>query len=132
VLATSGRRECFEKYLLKHRPIALDACQRGLVLSAIRRHCEVRDWLLYAAHVRTNHVHVVLWVDVQPEDAMAQLKRYASRALNQSVGKNGRWWARHGSTRYLWNERQIAEAVSYVAHEQGAPMALYFSWEKTI
>ena len=58
---------------------------------------------------------------------MAQLKRYASRALNQSAGKNGRWWARHGSTRYLWNERRIAEAVDYVAHEQGAPMALYLS-----
>ena len=124
VLPASGRRECFEKSLLKDHPVYLDARQRDLVLGAIRRHCEVRGWILHVAHVRTNHVHVVLWADVKPEDAMAQLKRYASRDLNRSSGKRGHWWASHGSTRYLWNERQIAEAAEYAAHQQGAPMAL--------
>jgi REP element-mobilizing transposase RayT len=132
VLPTSGRREGFEKYLLKDYPITLDMNQQRLVLDAIRRHCEVREWLVYAAHVRTNHVHLVLWANVQPEDAMAQLKRYASRALNQSAGNRGRWWAHHGSTKYLWNETQIAEAVAYVAYQQGAPMALYLIGESDI
>jgi REP element-mobilizing transposase RayT len=129
VLPTSGRRERFEECLLKEHPVTLDANQRDIVLAAIRRHCVVRKWFLHTAHVRSSHVHVVLRADVQPEDAMAQLKRYASRALNQSAGRIGRWWAHHGSTRYLWNERQIAEAVEYVAHQQGAPMALYLIGE---
>ncbi len=132
MLSPSGRRECFEGHLLKEPPVALDTRQRRLVLAAILRHCEVREWLLHAAHVRTNHVHVVLWAAVPPEDAMAQFKRYASRSLSQNAGKHQRWWARHGSTRYLWDVRQIAEAVDYVAHEQGTPMALHLNWDANI
>jgi REP element-mobilizing transposase RayT len=130
VLPPSGRRACFEGQLLKDAPVTLDALQRCLVLDAILRHCDVREWILHAAHVRTNHVHVVLWAGVPPEEAMAQLKRYASRSLNQASGRRRRWWARHGSTRYLWDERQIAGAVDYVVHEQGAPMALYLNGDE--
>jgi REP element-mobilizing transposase RayT len=35
-----------------------------------------------ADHVRTNHVHVVVEVDVRPEMIMNSVKSYASRALN--------------------------------------------------
>ncbi|MDA0204298.1 MAG: hypothetical protein O3A53_06005 [Acidobacteria bacterium] len=105
--------------------VHLDAGQRSLVLAAIEQHCLHRQWILYAAHVRTNHAHAALWADVAPERAMVQLKLRASRALNASGGSAPRWWARHGSTRYLWRLEQIPAAVDYVINGQGEPMSLY-------
>ena len=105
--------------------IRLDTDQRTLVLAAIKQHCLHRQWILHAAHVRTNHAHVVLWADVTPERAMVQLKLRASRALNSSGGSTPRWWARHGSTRHLWQPEHVPAAVDYVINGQGEPTALY-------
>src|SRR5258708_37657982 len=38
----------------------LDDIRRPLVLAGIREACAHRNWDLFAVHVRTNHVHVVL------------------------------------------------------------------------
>lgn len=121
----SPARVHFERKLSRGTSVTLDADDRALVLGALRQHCEYREWMLHAAHIRSNHVHIVLAADVAPTDAMSQLKRYASRALNAARGRSPRRWARHGSTRYLWTAEQMALAVDYVAREQGAPMALY-------
>jgi hypothetical protein len=34
-------------------------------------------------------------------------------------------WARHGSTRFLWNPANVDAAMRYVIEEQGEPMALF-------
>jgi len=77
--------------------------------------------------VRTNHVHVVVEAEVQPERVMLEFKSYASRALN-NLGLDGpdrRRWARHGSTRWLFKDRDVCEAIRYVIESQGTPMALF-------
>jgi len=58
---------------------------------------------------------------------MNALKAYASRALNEAhVGPTDqKRWARHGSTRYLWNHEQISAAITYVLDKQGERMATY-------
>ena len=45
---------------------------------------------------------------------MVQLKAYASRALNLSGWQRRKHWGHHGSTRYLWEPRQVDAAVGYV------------------
>jgi REP element-mobilizing transposase RayT len=67
-------------------PYVLDPPQRSLVLSCLRDVCTYRNWNLLAAHVRTNHVHVVVVVGAaeKPESVMNTLKAYASRKLNES------------------------------------------------
>lgn len=125
VFAPNPNRVRFEEKLLKVNDVRLDADQRRVVLAAIKQHSAFRHWKLYAAHVRSNHVHVVVWAATTPEDVMSQLKRYASRALNLSENRPSRRWARHGSTRYLWNVKHVAAAVDYVENEQGKPMALF-------
>lgn len=40
-------------------------------------------------------------------------------------------WARHGSTRYLWQPAHVEAAIRYVVHKQGAPMAVYENREHT-
>jgi REP element-mobilizing transposase RayT len=105
----------------------LDRQSRLAVLNAIRETCSHRDWLLIAAHVSTSHVHVIVESDIQPLRIMNALKSYASRALNR-LGVDGaerRRWARHGSTRWLWRDQDVRDAIRYVVEEQGERMAVY-------
>ena len=120
-------RALAEREKMPQPPYWLDPDSREVVLTALRQHCEHRGWNLLAAHVRTNHVHVVVEAEVQPERVMVEFKSYASRALN-SLGLDGpdrRRWARHGSTRWLFKDRDVGKAIQYVIESQGTPMALF-------
>jgi REP element-mobilizing transposase RayT len=105
----------------------LDQRSRAAVLEAIREVCVHRGWSFLAAHVRTNHVHAIVEADVRPERVMNDFKTYASRELNR-LGRDGadrKRWARHGSTRWLWKDRDVQEAIRYVIEAQGEPMELF-------
>ena len=104
---------------------ALDNARRWVVLAAIRQVCMHRKWLLIAAHVRMTHVHVVVSADIVPEVPMQAFKAYASRSLGEGEIATRRRWARHGSTRYLWQKEDVAGAVRYVVDGQGTPMAVF-------
>ena len=105
----------------------LDAIRRPLVLNTLQEVCSWRGWTLLAAHVRTNHVHVVTTANCKPEQVMTAMKAYCSRALNEhGLDGEGRCrWARHGSTRYLWTKDAVGAAIQYVVCEQGEPMAVF-------
>ena len=120
----SSSRETGAKRLMKHPPYALDEAKRKVVFEAIQVVCRWREWNLLALHVRSNHVHTVVDADRSPEQVMNALKCYASRALNLQEPSQPRW-ARHGSTRYLWNPDQVSAAVGYVVSGQGEDMAVY-------
>jgi REP element-mobilizing transposase RayT len=115
----------YEERLLRVCPVLLDENERGTVLTAIREVCLHDGWALHAAHVRSNHVHVVVSADCDPNVVMARLKAYASRALNARFGPLPKRWTRHGSTLWLWDHREVDKAVGYVLQEQGRPMARY-------
>lgn len=112
---------------MKQPPFKLDRNSGTLVLEALRAVCAHRSWDLLAAHVRTTHVHAIAEANVPPEKVMSDFKVYASRALNRLDGKerDRRRWARHGSTRWLWKDRDVREAVRYVIEDQGEPMAVF-------
>ena len=64
----------------------LDAmCPRGRATSA-QGGLPTRWRKLLAAHVRTNHVNVVVEAEVPPEKVMNDFKAYASRSLNRFDG----------------------------------------------
>lgn len=112
-------------------PYRLDLRRRRIVLDALLDRCRQQEWKLLAAHVRTNHVHLVVEAEVRPERIMNDPKAYASRCLNRKqldepVRKR---WARHGSTRWLWKSEDVSAAIRYVVEEQGEPMAVYWRVE---
>ena len=112
---------------MNQAPYSLDPDSRAAVVEALREVCVQRGWNLLAAHVRTNHVHVIVEAEVRPERVMNDFKSYASRALNR-LGRDGpdrKRWARHGSTRWLWRDQDVQEAIRYAVEEQGEPMALF-------
>jgi len=114
-------RASSERRSMQHPPYWMDRESRRAVLSALRGHCVLRSWNLLAAHVRTNHVHVIVEADVRPEKVMNEFKSYASRELNRLYpdDPDRKRWARHGSTRWLWKDEDVQRALQYVVEEQG-------------
>jgi REP element-mobilizing transposase RayT len=122
---TSGARRRTSVRLLRSDPYSMDEHARAAVLGAIREVCEVKDWKLWACHVRGTHWHAVVTAQHQPELVMRTFKAYASRALNFLDGSKRPRWVRHGSTRYLWAPEETARAMRYVVDGQGDPMAVH-------
>lgn len=110
-------------------PYLLDEGGRATVLGTLREVCAHSGWNLLAAHVRVTHVHAVVEAEVRPERVMNAFKAYASRALNrlERVGPARKRWARHGSTRWLWQDQDVREAIRYVVEEQGEPLAVFLA-----
>ena len=107
--------------------MAMDRRRREAVLAATLERCTDRQWKVLAAHVRSNHVHVVVEGDARPERIMNDLKSYASRCLN-GLGldkPHRKRWTRHGSTRWLWKPQNVSARIRYVVDEQGDPMAVF-------
>ena len=76
VLPPDPGRERAEQTQLRDPPYRLDADRRAAVLSTVAEVAAHRRWQLWAAHVRTNHVHVVLTARDKPEKVMSDLKAY--------------------------------------------------------
>jgi len=120
--------------LMTGPPYLLDEPRRLIVLKSIQEVCRYRGWSLLAAHVRTNHVHVVVQALAPPEKVMNDFKAYASRHLNQAGldDPECKRWTRHGSTRYLWKPEQVEAAIHYTVREQGEPLAVYENVERVL
>jgi REP element-mobilizing transposase RayT len=121
VMPTNEKILIDERNELKTRPVLLNARQRAVVESSIKRTSQIKKYELHAVNVRTNHVHAVVSCSAQPEAIMNSFKSHATRALRRCdlLDLNVRPWARHGSTRYLWTEEHLRKAIDYVMFGQG-------------
>jgi len=108
---------------MKHEPYTLSDAARQVVNETIEEHCHRRGWELLALNVRSNHVHVVVgFADAGPEAMMGEWKAWSSRRLRERgfAATTQPVWTKHGSTRYLWKERDLEPAVRYVVEGQDA------------
>ncbi|UCG33913.1 MAG: transposase [Phycisphaerales bacterium] len=129
-LAPHAAKEAAASRRLRHPPYKLNDRAREVTLHAIAEVCRYRQWKLWAAHVRSKHVHVVVTAAEAPERVMKDLKAYASRALTRGAVDDcpGRRWTRHGSTRYINAQLSLDAAIDYVLNQQGEPM-IWWSYE---
>ena len=107
LVAADAKRVSAEPGSMYQRPYCMDRSRRDAVLISLHERCSQENWILLAAHVRTNHVHLVVEGEARPESMMNDLKSYASRSLNrmgldQSARKR---WARHGTLDGCGNQR---------------------------
>ena len=130
ILESNPERLAMKREQMDQEPFILDQPSRAVVLESIRETCLHRGWTLLAAHVRTNHVHVVVEAPVRPERVMNALKSHASRSLNRlaSSEPDRKRWARHGSTRWLFKDEEVRQAIQYVVEGQGEPMAVFAAY----
>ena len=110
-----------ELALLKQPPFQLEPEQREVVERTIREVAQYRGWDLQALAAKGMHVHCVVDADAPPEKVMNDFKAWATRRLREAgmVGPTRKVWARHGSTRYLWNLRAVDYARGYVDRHAG-------------
>ena len=112
------------QHRMQEPPVILNEQQRRIVESTIRLHCEIRRWTLQAINVRSNHVHLVVTADVQPEQVMGQLKAWCSRRLGEASRDRTRdrhrqrSWTEHGSTKWINDEGYLLNAIRYVLEGQ--------------
>jgi|SRR5947209_5732471 len=111
-------RNCLARNLMTEEPVALTPEQRDVLRRTIVDHCALRQWKLHSVNVRSSHVHVVLTADRPPDDVMNQLKSWCSRRLNERWPGRKKWWAYHGSTKWIWDTSYLDEAVDYVSNRQ--------------
>jgi REP element-mobilizing transposase RayT len=126
-LPPDGNVEQAMRIAMRQEPYLLDEIRRKIVLRTIKEVAAHRKWKLWAVHVRSNHVHVVITADCKPEKVMADLKAWCSRRLREACNEADERdrWTQHGSTRYLNDETSFGAAVAYVIDDQGVPMERY-------
>jgi REP element-mobilizing transposase RayT len=132
LVEANSNRISWERSRMDQPPYLMDESRRRMVLASIRERCLSRGWTLLSAHVRTNHVHVIVVAEAQPGRVMNDLKSFASRHLN-ALGvdeADRRRWARHGSTRWLWKREAVLAARRYVVDGQGEKMDFYDSLDR--
>jgi REP element-mobilizing transposase RayT len=118
-------RRAGELCLMAQQAYYLDTPRRAITCDAILEEAQFRDWRLFAAHVRSNHVHLVVRAPTDSETVMKNCKARASRRLNLAEfdGPGRKRWTAHGSTRYLWTIEALVDAIDYVLNRQGDVMA---------
>ena len=109
-----------DKYLM-------NAEQRATVLKSIVSTCQFADWRLYAAHVRTNHVHIIVKAPKDPKKIAVSFKAYATRYLKQQFPELHRekFWSSGAATEHLFDSNNLFRTMQYVIEDQGRKMALY-------
>jgi REP element-mobilizing transposase RayT len=112
-----------ERVAMRFPPVTLDSGDRSLAASAIEGIASRGGWTVIASAVRTGHVHVVVSAETSPEPVMSALKAAATRGLREAgrVKAEQRIWSRHGSTRYLWDQHAVDNAVRYVSEGRTPP-----------
>src|SRR5437588_12633937 len=66
VLPPDPALEAANRQRLRQEPCSLDEPRRAVVLRTIREVAAYRRWKLWAVHVRTNHVHLVVTAAPKP------------------------------------------------------------------
>jgi len=111
----------------------MSAPEQEIVCNAIVELAQERGWELLAVHVRTTHVHVVISAERDPGRLMSDLKARASRNLTLAGfdSADRKRWTRHGSTRHLFTDENVENAIDYTLNQQGERMAHYLKEPRT-
>jgi REP element-mobilizing transposase RayT len=119
-LPADARLQARRRASLIDEPVELAPEQRRIVEATLTEVCAHRCWTLYAANVRSNHVHAVVEAKGVPERMLVDFKAWSTRRLVEmgALARERRVWSRHGSTCYLWRAEAVESACFYVAHMQ--------------
>jgi len=103
--------------------VLLKPHDRLTVEDACCEHCQVRSWPLLAVNARTNHVHLVIGANENPQKVRDQLKANCTRRLRTQTEPLNvqRTWSRGGDCEILDGEAEIEAAVLYVTEAQNKP-----------
>lgn len=114
-----------ERQKLKSSPVLLNSSHRKIVLDTIIEHCQIKQWHLYVAHIRSNHVHIVIKSNKSIDHVSKELKAWPTRNLRKEGMTNPKIWTTGSSKKYIFTRQKLLEKIHYVAYEQGKMMECY-------
>ena len=117
--------QSYKSALMRYPEVNFDKLQRKIVLDTIIQHCRFKSWKIFALHVRSNHVHILVNAGTGPEKVMNQLKSWSTRKLRQAGYNFEKTWTRHGSTVFVFKSEKLRQKVRYIILEQGEMMEYY-------
>jgi len=115
--------QSYHKNKLSYPPVKLNTSQRNIVLDSILEVCSIRKYSLFAVHVRSNHVHILVGTD--KAEVMPDFKRWATRRLRDNGYELQKVWTKGGSKKYIFKEHLLYEKADYIINQQGKMMAYY-------
>ena len=77
----NSQRRAVNRQQLTQDPYLLDANRREIVRDAIVEECKFRGWTLHALHVRTDHVHLVVTAERDPDFVLRVLEGERKQAI---------------------------------------------------
>ena len=107
---------------LKHDIILLSESHRETTKTKIVEHCIHRDWKLWVANPRTNHVHVVVsapgYLGTKVRDQLkanctSGLRKCDSQFMDRPV------WTTKGDVECIWTKEELERVVQYAEETQG-------------
>src|SRR6266545_4146556 len=104
---SAGLRD-YSRSIMRADAVVLESGHAAELFAQFRETAAIRGWALLALAVLSNHIHVVVRVEGDPDgaDVLRDFKCNASRRLNTAYGKPtcGSWWSESGSRRILRDE----------------------------
>jgi REP element-mobilizing transposase RayT len=125
LIAPNSRLYLQKQQTLKYPPVRLNSNQRSIVLETVIRHSKLKNWNLFAVHVRSTHIHAILYTNRKVDTVMTALKTWSTRQLRSSGYKNPKFWTVNGSKKYIFTDAKLRQKIHYVIYEQGTPMQYY-------
>jgi REP element-mobilizing transposase RayT len=118
----------YVKDIMDEDAVTLDVIQAESIAEQLRETAHFRRWNLLVIAVMTNHVHLVVGVqdDPDPERLLADFKAWCTRKLNKSYAPRKHWWVQSGSKRKKDTPEAIRAAVEYV-RDQPNPLITWLS-----
>ena len=105
----------------KHKQFLLNETKRDTVLQSIVEATQYYNWYLYAAHVRSNHVHILLRTEESSKTVAPKIKSFATKLLKKHHADipDQKFWTRGKCARCIWNPAFILPTKLYVIEGQG-------------
>ncbi|GHT31926.1 hypothetical protein FACS189427_05720 [Planctomycetales bacterium] len=122
----------YRKEHLTQEPFYLSASERLLADNLIRQFSEEQGWTLHALSVRSNHLHIVVTVNnrltieaavcgcpsakLTIDQTMRSIKSLVTRELRKRgiISADKKVWTKYGSTKYIFDEHYLQNAIRYV------------------
>ena len=123
-LGPEPARVRYERELMNHPPVRLNAKRRAATEKGVKDACQKRGWTLWAVNARTNHVQAVVTANCNSKKVRSALKAYATKAMRETVCWQGDQspWSYGGSRISLWTQKALSAAIDYVVYDQGPPL----------
>lgn len=96
--------------------------EKTLILNSVL-HWENIKWVVYAAVVMSNHVHVIAQTLPLPDGSVFNLsqiirsiKTYSARQINALRGQQGAFWQDERFDRIIRDEKELRQKWEYIRH----------------